>query len=350
MNNKIKQFELKPGYKISRVEKGSWQLSGGHGEIDRKQAILDMARFVEAGITTFDVADIYTGAEEMIGDYLRTLNIEQIRDKNIRIHTKYVPDKSILSSITEADTVKIIDRSLQRLGLSCLDMVQFHWWDYNQPRYIETAQVLARLQKAGKIRFVSVTNFDTIRLKQILDAGISVETIQLQYSILDSRPDNSMINLCKPLGIKFLCYGTLAGGFLSNYWLDQPEPVELENRSLIKYKLIIDDVCGSWNTFQKLLKLLKEISKKHEVSISNIATKYVLQKSNVASVIIGNRNTNHLADTQSIFSYELDKSDIEQINSFISTYLQQLKGDCYDLERNDRRHSGIMKYNLNTKN
>src|SRR5690606_30233694 len=65
----VERFELAPGYTISRLIKGGWHLAGGHGRVDRDQAIADMARFVEAGVTTFDCADHYTGVEALIGDF-----------------------------------------------------------------------------------------------------------------------------------------------------------------------------------------------------------------------------------------------------------------------------------------
>jgi hypothetical protein len=62
---------LAPGYDISRVLKGGWQLAGGHGAVDADAALRDMDRYVEAGITTFDCADIYTGVEALIGRWQR---------------------------------------------------------------------------------------------------------------------------------------------------------------------------------------------------------------------------------------------------------------------------------------
>ena len=69
----IERGELAPGYEISRLLKGGWHLAGGHGNIDPRQAVADMAAFVEAGITSFDCADHYTGVEAMIGEFRREL-------------------------------------------------------------------------------------------------------------------------------------------------------------------------------------------------------------------------------------------------------------------------------------
>jgi hypothetical protein len=62
-------IDLRPGYRITRVIRGGWQLAGGHGPVDRAEAVADMMAFAEAGILTFDCADIYTGVEELIGAF-----------------------------------------------------------------------------------------------------------------------------------------------------------------------------------------------------------------------------------------------------------------------------------------
>lgn len=346
---KISRVELASGYSISRILKGGWQLAGGHGPVDKKQAIEDMFAFAEAGITTFDFGDIYTGVEELVGEFLnqyrRKINKKSIN--GIQLHTKFVPDMSSLSTITKKDVEQGINRSLQRLGVEQLDFVQFHWWDYDIPRYLEVATYLAHLQKAGKIKHIGLTNFDVPRVKEFLDASIPVISHQVQYSVLDHRPEHGMIRFCKEYGIKLLCYGTVAGGFLSEKYLEVPAPQEpLENRSLTKYKLIIDEF-GGWELFQELLTTLSSVAKKHNMSIANVASRYILDKPQVAGVIIGARNTSHLEDALNIFNFELNKDDRDLIKRVIGQS-KGPKGDAYDLERiKGGRHAGIMKYNLN---
>ena len=103
---------------------------------------------------------------------------------------------------------------------------------------------LAEQRQAGKIRLLGTTNFDTMRLQEIVDAGVSLVSNQLQYSLLDRRVESEMVDFCREQGIHLLSYGSIAGGFLSGRWVGQPEPVGPHaNRSLAKYKLIID---GDW--------------------------------------------------------------------------------------------------------
>jgi len=191
---KIDRITLQPDYSISRIIKGGWHLAGGHGNINETQAIEDMKAFVAAGVTTFDCADIYTGVEELIGKFRKKYKAAFAAGDlpSIQVHTKYVPDYAALATLTKEDTTKIIDRSLQRLGVERLDLVQFAWWDYQFPRYVETAVHLADLQKQGKIRYIGVTNFDAAHLQEILAAGVKVASNQVQYSILDQSKKGLM--------------------------------------------------------------------------------------------------------------------------------------------------------------
>jgi len=349
MRQNLNNIELTKGYKISRIIKGGWQLAGGHGFVDRKKAIEDMFEFVSAGVSTFDCADIYTGVEEMIGDFISLYKKRYGRNSisKIHVHTKFVPDLDLLSTIVKRDVGSIIDRSLKRLGIEQLDLVQYHWWDYDAPRYVEVAHYLVDLQKKGKIKYIGTTNFDAFHLKEIIDSGVPVVSNQVQYSVLDHRPEYGMLKFCQKYNIKLLCYGTAAGGFLSEKYLDVKEPIEpLENRSLTKYKLIIDEF-GGWELFQELLGVLKKIADKHGVSITNVATRYILDKIQVAAVIIGARNIGHLQDNLNVFNFNIDPEDLKHLNQILKQAKGPL-GDTYSLERIKRgRHASIMKYNLN---
>jgi len=344
----IERFELAPGYSISRLVNGGWQLSTGHrpGALDRQAVIADLRRLVDVGLTTFDCADIYLGVEELLGELVRDLKRSLVSDE-IQIHTKFVPDRSDLGSVDRQGVTRIIDRSLERLGVERLDLVQFHWWDYAVPRYVEVAGWLVDLQLAGKIRLLGTTNFDTPRLRELVDTGIPVAAHQVQYSVLDRRPEAAMIDFCRDHGIQLLCYGSVAGGFLSAHYLSSPEPMEpLQNRSLTKYKLIIDEF-GSWELFQELLQSLAEIGRKHDVSPTTVAVRWVLERPQVAAVLMGTRNADHLAPNLGVFRFDLDEEDREILGEVLRRAEGPL-GEPFSLEREtEGRHAVIMKTDLN---
>jgi aryl-alcohol dehydrogenase-like predicted oxidoreductase len=345
----VETTDLRPGHTISRVIRGGWQLAGDHGPVDRAQAIRDMEAFVDAGLFTFDCADIYTGVEEMIGDFIADLRARRgasVADR-VCVHTKLVPDLTRLADLRPDEVTAIVDRSLQRLRIDQLDLVQFFWWDLSQGNAVESLEVLKDLRKEGKIKTLGTTNWDRQAMQRFVDAGFDIASAQVQYSVLDRRPANGLVDWAAKNDMQLICYGTLAGGFLTEKWLDQPDPgFEFENRSLIKYRLIIDEF-GPWERFQSLLRALKAVGDKYRVSLSAIATRWVLDQPQVAAAIVGARYARHLPQTLQTFECALAPDDY----AIISAVLDQAdgpKGDVYSLE-GDRtsRHGRIMKYNLN---
>jgi aryl-alcohol dehydrogenase-like predicted oxidoreductase len=339
----VSRIELAPGYTISRIIKGGWQLAGGHGTVEHERALADMHAYMHAGITTFDCADIYTGVESLIGAYIGTHGADRVQ-----VHTKCVPDLDRLDTLTAHDLARTLQRSCERLGTPALDLVQLHWWDYARGDMVDAALALTRFRDDGRIRHLGATNFGTRELRRLLDAGVPFVSHQVQYSLLDRRPAGAMAALAAEHGLALLCYGALAGGFFHARWLGQPEPAEpLENRSLTKYKLIIDE-CGGWTRFQALLALLDDIAKAHGVGIGAVAMRWVLDQPAVGAVIAGARNRDHLADTLAVESLALSAHDRARLDAHLAEQPVP-PGDVYELERDrEGRHGRIMRYNLNT--
>ena len=343
----IETVDIAPGWTVSRIAKGNWQLAAKHGAAyERDAAIADMRAYVEAGITLFDCADHYVGVEELIGEFRRRYPEHARR---IRISTKLVPDHESLARLTRADLEKIVDTSLARLGQERLDLVQFHWWDYRVPGYVQAMHWMKDIQAAGKIELIGTTNFDTARLREIVDSGVPVATNQLQYSALDHRPERGMAELCMRHGIRMLAYGAVAGGFLSQRWLGAPDPSPpFAIRSLVKYRLIIEDF-GGWERFQALLQAMDRIAKRHRVSLAGVATRYLLDKPGMAVAIVGAHGAAHLRDTLEVFDLKLDAADRAAIADIAAAAPGPL-GDCYELERVEGgAHSSIMWKNQNTR-
>ncbi len=333
------------GYEISRIIKGGWHLAGGHGTVDPARAVADMAAFVEAGITTFDCADIYTGVEALIGRFRRE---HPGLARRVQVHTKFVPDLPDLATVDRRYVERIVDRSLERLGVERLDLVQFHWWDFAVPRHVEVALELDRLRRAGKIAHVGATNFDTAHLAEVVAAGVPIAAHQVQYSLLDDRPARQLVAFCREQGIALLCYGTVAGGFLSERWLGAAEPCgELANRSLVKYRLIIEDF-GGWPLFQDLLTVLAQIAARRGSDIATVATRAILDRDQVAAAIVGATGVAHLPAHERAATLCLDDADRAALTA-VTQRRRGPQGDVYELERDrDGRHGRIMKYALNT--
>jgi aryl-alcohol dehydrogenase-like predicted oxidoreductase len=342
---------LRPGHVISRVIRGGWQLAGDHGAVDRAEAIRDMEAFVDAGISTFDCADIYVGVEEMIGDFIGDLRRRRgraVADKVV-VHTKLVPDLTRLDDLRAEEVEAIIDRSLQRLQVDRLDLVQFYWWDVTRGDYLAAAQVLKDCQQKGKIKNIGVTNWDVAETQALVEVGIDLVSTQVQYSVLDRRPAGAFSAWAASSDLQLLCYGTLAGGFLTEKWLGAPDPgFAFENRSLVKYRLIIDEF-GPWVLFQELLQALRDVGARHGASLSAVASAWVLDQPQVAAAIVGARYARHLPLTLQVFDVALDDVDRAAIDAVLAKSIGP-NGAVFGLERDrNGRHGQIMKYNLNAK-
>lgn len=332
--------ELAPGYSVPRIINGGWQLSQGHRRsiVDPDRAVREMQRLADAGLNTFDCGDIYVGVEALLGKLLAA-------SAEIRVHTKFVPDRDELPRMDRRYVEKIIDRSLRRLGVERLDLVQFAWWDYSVPGYVETALRLDEQRRAGKIRLLGATNFDVPHLAELVDAGVPLATHQVQYSLIDRRPERGMVRFCREQGIHLLAYGSLGGGFLAERYRGQPAPEPpLANRSLVKYRLVIDEL-GGWDRFQGLLDTLAGIASRHSVGIANVAVRWTLERRGVAAAIVGALDAGHLEDNLKVFGFELDEEDRRRLETFAGA---GPPGDVYTAERvGDGHHAAIMRYNLN---
>lgn len=328
------RLQFSPDLNICRILNGMWQVSGAHGRINPNAAIETMFKYVDAGFTTWDLADHYGPAEDFIGEFRRQLIATrgEAALSNIQAFTKWVPRPGKMTRKIVEDNINI---SRRRMGVESLDLMQFHWWEYRDSNYLDALKYMAELQQEGKIKHLALTNFDTEHLQIILEQGIKIVSNQVQFSLVDRRPEVKMIQLCEQNNVKLFTYGSVCGGFLSEKYLgkSEPNPMTLETVSLRKYKNMID-AWGGWSLFQELLQVLDKIANKHQVSIPNVAVRYILDKPAVAGVIVGARLgiAEHIADNTQVFNLTLDREDIAEINS-VSQQSQDLFkyiGDCGD--------------------
>ena len=301
------RITLGDGLSVSRLICGLWQVA----DLEKDGATLDPDRgadalqaYARAGFDTFDMADHYGSAELITGRLLARYAKGESRPVAF---TKWCPEPGPMT----ADIVrKGVQERLDRLGVEKVDLLQFHWWTFEHPAWLDALHEMARLKDEGLIGAIGVTNFDAAHLRVALSDGIPLATNQVSFSLLDRRAAGDLSALCRERGVKLLAYGTLCGGFLSDKWLGKPEPQSMPDWSRSKYKRFID-VAGGWAAFQGILAAAGEIARKHGVSISNVATRWVLEHDAVAAAIIGARITEseHRSDNLKLFGFALDAED-----------------------------------------
>lgn len=330
----VERYSITDDLSVCRILNGMWQVAGVHGYISPYSAVEDMINYHNCNLTSWDMADIYGPAEDFFGEFRRRLAMSrgELELAKVTAFTKFVPNPG---SMTKHIVEQAIDKSRNRMRMEALDCIQFHWWDYDDPAYLDAMFHLYELKDEGKIRHIALTNFDTQRMQEMIEKGLRFVSNQVQYSIIDQRPSVQMSKLCRHNKVALLAYGTLCGGLISESYLNRPEPSidDLNTASLQKYKDMID-VWGGWALFQELLLVLDDVAKKHNVSIANVATRYVLDKPQVAGVIIGTRlgMAEHRNDNLRVFDLRLDSDDRMRIDEFSakSGDLSALIGDCGD--------------------
>ena len=281
------------------------------------------------GFDTFDMADHYGSAEDIAGRFKALLSADKGQPVNTAVFTKWCPTPGPMTS----DVVRAaVARALVRLQTSKIDLMQFHWWTFQHPGWIDAMKELAVLQREGTIGHLGTTNFDTDHLRLLHHYGIAVVTNQVCFSLLDRRAAGDMSSFCAASGVRLLAYGTLAGGLLTEKWYGKPKPAEIAvtDWSTMKYLRFVEQI-GGWDVLQNILATLAKIAGKHDVSMGNVATRWVLEQKAVAGVIIGARlgEREHRADNLKVFSFALDAEDRGMIDAATSP-TAAIPGDCGD--------------------
>src|SRR6266550_117632 len=136
------RFQLTPDLTICRILNGMWQVSGGHGAIDPSRAVDEMFAYCDAGFTSWDLADHYGPAEDFVGEFRRRYAVEHGEPalSGLQFCTKWVPRPG---PMPRAAVEAAISTSQRRMASETLDLLQFHWWDYADSRYLDALAQLA---------------------------------------------------------------------------------------------------------------------------------------------------------------------------------------------------------------
>lgn len=319
------RIRLSDGIEMSRVVTGLWQVA----DIEKDGALIDpeigagwLADYAAQGFDTFDMADHY-GTSEIIAGRL----LSQGLSPRPLAFTKWCPAPGPMTR----DIVRAgVHERLDRLGVDRVDLLQFHWWSFEHPAWLDALHEMTALRAEGLIGEIGVTNFDAAHLQVALADGVPVLTNQVSFSLVDRRAAGALSALCAQKGARLLAYGTLCGGFLSERWLGQPDPAEIADWSKMKYRRFIE-TAGGWDAFQGILRAAAAIAERHGVSIANVATRWVLDHPSVAGVIVGARlgERMHAGDNLALFGFALDEADHAALNAaFAAT--APVPGDCGD--------------------
>lgn len=347
MTAAVERRTIAPGLSVSRAITGLWQMADMERDgrqVDLSQAAAAMAPYVAAGLTTFDMADHY-GSSELVAGRFRA----QAAPGTVQLLTKWVPKPG---AVSKAEARAAVERALARLQAETIDLLQYHAWNYADPSWLETLSHLQELKHEGLIRHLGLTNVDTAHLRIVLTSGIEVVSNQVSFSLIDQRAARALAPFCAAHGVALLAYGTVAGGWLTEGWLGQPEP-DWERSgtwSQMKYGRFVRQA-GGWDALQRVLAAAAEVAARHGVSIANVASRMILDQPGVAAVIIGARlgEREHIADTARLFALTLGDDDRTALAGALAS-LHPIPGDCGDEYRRPPflTASGDLSHHLDT--
>jgi len=276
------------GFKISEITYGNWLTHGSQIENDAATACVHAA--LDAGITTFDTADVYanTAAETVLGEALKGQ-----RRESLEIMTKVFgpigPKQHNDTGLSRKHIHDGINGSLRRLQTDYVDVYQAHRYDHFTPLE-ETMQTFADLVRAGKVLYIGVSEWTAEQLRAghalAKELGIQLVSNQPEYSALWRVIEAEVEPASRELGISQVVWSPIAQGVLTGKYLPGQQPPEGSRATdekgganMIK-RWMSDDVL---ERVQRLTPIADELS----LSLAQLAVAWVLQNDNVATAIIG---------------------------------------------------------------
>ncbi|EFQ97710.1 aldo/keto reductase [Nannizzia gypsea CBS 118893] len=315
------------GRKLPRLFNGLWQLSSpafGSGSSEQQQKSL--IKLVQGGFTAADMADHYGDAELVYGDFRNRLP-GNVKEK-VYAATKWCVFKPIDATVTAEYVLSAVEERCRRLG-GRVDLLQFHWYDYEAKEYLDILLHLVRITHAYPelVSSIGLCNFDAEHTEEVckylLDktGKVGIVSNQVQFSLIDTRPLRGMIQTCEKYGLKLLTYGSLCGGLLTSKWHGQPlpdiySPVNPLNPSQRKYLDMIHR-WGTWTEFQSLLGELSLLAAKYNADIADVASSWVLRQPAVGAILVGTRLglSDRYADTLKV-SGVLNDAEVRAIDTY----------------------------------
>ncbi|KAK1235428.1 hypothetical protein PQX77_001355 [Marasmius sp. AFHP31] len=307
--------------KIPRLVNGLWQLSSpawGSASLEKQNEAL--SHLVRAGLVAADMADHYGDAELIYGAFRNGLSTDV--SQQVVAATKWCVFRPLGKPVTAQLVLGAVMERYRRAG-GRLELLQFHWYDYRDKDYLDILLELTNIAHSHPhiVSEIGLCNFDAKHTEEacafLLEhtGKVGIVSNQVQFSLIDARPAIDMANVCRKYGLKLLTYGSFCGGFLSQKWLGSPAPdIYSETTRLTPSQRKYFDMIllwGTWEEFQRLLRTLKGIADKHLVEVSNVATRWVLDRQEVGAVIVGTRLgvSSNIESNVKVFSFALDDED-----------------------------------------
>ena len=317
----------KSGLKISEITYGNWLTHGSQVENDQATACVRAA--LDAGITTFDTADVYanTKAETVLGAALKGERRESLEILT-KVYWPTGPGGPNDVGLSRKHIMESINGSLTRLQTDYVDLYQAHRYDSETPLE-ETMQAFADLVRMGKALYIGVSEWTAQQIKEGHDLaeqlGIQLISNQPQYSMLWRVIEGEVVPTCVSLGMSQIVFSPIAQGVLTGKYRPGEQPPagsratdEKGGADMIK-RWMRDDVL---ERVQQLVPLADEAG----LSMAQLAVAWVLQNDNVASAIIGASRPEQVHDNVAAVAVTLEDDLMGKIDKVLDPVVERDPG------------------------
>ncbi|HYW35365.1 MAG TPA: aldo/keto reductase [Balneolaceae bacterium] len=284
-----------------------WTLS-----IDKARSIIHQA--LEAGITTFDTANVYSAgtSEEIVGEVLGELADREEVVIATKVHGQMAEGPKG-SGLSRAAIFTQVDKSLQRLGTDYIDLYQIHRYDEETP-IEETLEALHDLIRSGKVRYIGASSMWTWQFAQAqyladLNGWSRFVSMQDQYNLMMREEEREMLPFCLDEGVGVLPWSPLARGNLAREWNTTTKRSKTDK---FGDKLYRQDEEAD----RKIVRTVGEIADKHNISRAQVALAWLLHKPAVTAPIVGVTKTDHLEDAIKAVDVQLSDDDLTLLEKY----------------------------------
>jgi len=300
---------------ITPIGFGAWAIGGGDwafawGSQDDNESISAIQKALDLGMNWIDTAAVYGlgHSEEIVARALKG------REQRPYIFTKCAlvwNDQREVSTVLKADSIREeLEASLRRLQVETIDLYQIHW---PNPDIEEAWTTLAELQKAGKIRYIGVSNFNVEQMQRIQKIA-PITSLQPPYSMLARDVEAEILPFCQQQNIGVINYSPMVSGLLTGAM----------TRDRIK-NLPADDWRSRHPNFQEpllsrnleLVELLRQIGQRHGRSPGEVAIAWTLRHPAITAAIVGGRSAKQVEGIIGAAEFRLSPKEVDEIESML---------------------------------
>ena len=289
---------------ISRLALGCEPLgSTDWGDVDASLTFDAVVRALELGINTFDTADIYGlgRSERVLSQALGSRRHDAVIISKFGVNWTENPNGGRARTYFDARpqrVVEALESSLRRLRIGCIPLYLIHRPDPRTPIH-ETMIALRRCQEAGKIKYCGVSNFSAQGIREA-HRIFPLTAVEIQYSLIERRPEQDTLPCCQELGISVLAYGSLGQGLLTGkYGIDARF-----GRNDRRHRLPHFQGRNLQENLRKVARLRK-ISEYYSKSPAQVAVRWVLENSAIAGAIVGAKNSEQVEENVGALGWQM---------------------------------------------